>query len=71
LNETSAISLSYGLFRKGELGDVNNPRNVIFVDFGHSKLSAFIGTFTKENCKVMAQVHERNLGIRDIDWLLL
>ena len=45
MNESSAISLNYGLFRKNELDPIN-PRNVIFIDFGHSKTSIFLTSFT-------------------------
>lgn len=66
-NESSAICLSYGLFRKAEL-DATAPRNVAFVDLGHSKFSCFVGSFTKEKLTIISQVHERNLGARDMDW---
>lgn len=69
INESSAISLSYALFRKAELTD--QPRNVVFVDFGHSKLSAFCASFTKTKGKIIAEVSERNLGCRDFDWAML
>ena len=68
-NESSAISLSYGLFRKAEL-DPTVQRNVAFVDFGHSKFSAFVASFTKEKLAVLSQVHDRQLGARDMDWLV-
>jgi len=69
LNENAAVCLGYGIFRKSEL-DVNNPKNVIFVDFGHSKTSSYCASFTKEKFKILAQSDERNLGARDIDWIL-
>jgi len=46
------------------------PRNVAFVDFGHSHLSVFIAGFTKDKLTILNQVHERNLGARDLDWAL-
>ena len=46
INDSTAISLDYGMFRMGELTE--NPRNVLFIDFGHSKLSVFCCSFTKE-----------------------
>lgn len=43
ISESSAVTLSYGLFRKKELPEKNkDARNVVFIDFGHSKLSAFV-----------------------------
>lgn len=47
LNETTAIAINYGLFRKADL-DPEKPRHVAFVDLGHSKFSAFVGSFYKE-----------------------
>lgn len=69
INESTAIALSYALFRKAELND--QPRNVVFVDIGHSKLSAFCASFTKTKGKILADMSERNLGCRDFDWLML
>ncbi|EGR34876.1 hypothetical protein IMG5_001050 [Ichthyophthirius multifiliis] len=68
-NESSAISISYGLFRKAEL-DSTVTRNVAFIDLGHSKFSAFVSSFNKEKSAVLAQVHDRQLGARDMDWLI-
>lgn len=66
-NETTAIATSYGLFRKADL-ESEVPRYVAFVDFGHSKTSAFVGSFTKEKVQIVAQVNDRNFGARDLDW---
>lgn len=44
MNESAAICLSYGLFRKNELDGKSN-RNVVFVDIGHSKFSLFAASF--------------------------
>jgi len=69
LNEHAAISLAYGIFRKAELDA--NPRNVLFVDIGHSSTSVFLASFTKEKVTIVDQHHERNLGARDLDWVVL
>lgn len=72
LDESSAITLSYGLFRKADLPEKNaEARNVVFVDVGHSKLSAFVSSFSKEKCQILLQQHDRHLGARDFDWTLL
>ena len=63
-NESSAVALSYGMFRKSEL--TSTPKNIIFVDFGHSKLSAYCASFTKEKCQILAESHARNVGCRNI-----
>jgi heat shock protein len=52
MNESTAVSLGYGIFRKKELSD--KPKNVVFVDYGHSKLSVFCASFTKAKCQILA-----------------
>jgi heat shock protein 4 len=68
-NETSAVALSYGIFRRSQLS--KDPKNVVFVDLGNSKLSAFCASFTNEKCCILAEAHARNTGCRNIDWDLL
>ena len=50
LNENNAISLIYGLPRRNELKD----KHVVFVDIGHSKLSAFCAHFKNDKCVIVA-----------------
>ena len=69
LNESTATAIGYGIFRKAEFDA--NPRNVCFVDFGHCNSSVFVASFTKDKAKILNQFHERNLGVRNIDWKLL
>jgi heat shock protein 4 len=52
INESTAVGLDYGMFRKNEL-DATNARNVLFVDFGHSKLSVFLSSFTNAEMNVL------------------
>lgn len=68
LNEHAATAVNYGIFRKREFDE--NQRFVAFVDFGHTKTSAYVVSFTKDKLKVLAHVHDRNLGARDMDWIL-
>lgn len=68
MNESSAIALNYGLFRASEL--TSDPRTVLFVDLGNSKTSISICSFTKEKMSIVYEKHERNLGARDMDWIL-
>lgn len=70
INESTAIALDYGIFRKNDL-HATEPRNVLFIDFGHSKLSTFLCSFTKEEMNVLEQEHCRHLGCRDIDYAML
>lgn len=69
INESTAVALDYGIFRKADL-DPKVPRNVLFLDFGHSKFSIFCCSFTKEEMNVLFQDYERNIGCRDLDFAM-
>ena len=70
INESSAISLNYGLFRLNQF-DENTPRIVGFVDMGQCKTTVFFTSFTKKINKVISVTSERFCGARDIDYLLM
>lgn len=69
INDSTAIALDYGMFRKSEL-HAENARNVLFIDFGHSKLSIFACSFTSSEMNVLEQEYCRHIGCRDIDYHL-
>jgi heat shock protein 4 len=69
LNESTAISLDYGIFRKADL-DPKIQRNVLFLDFGHCHFSIFCSSFTKEEMTIIYQNFSRNLGCRDLDYAM-
>lgn len=69
INDSTAIGLDYGMFRKADL-DKEKPRNVLFIDFGHSKLSIFACNFTQTEMNVLEQEYCRHIGCRDIDYHL-
>jgi len=54
INESTAVALDYGMFRKNDL-DATTARNVLFIDFGHSKLSVFASAFTNSEMTVLDQ----------------
>jgi len=68
MNESTAIALNYGFFRQADLK--TQARTVCFVDFGHSKLSVFFAHFKGSKCKILSTHSHRNLGARQIDYLL-
>jgi len=69
LNESTAIGYNYGFFRKADLTkDV--PRKVAFVDFGHSKLCVTFAQFLQGKMKIIYTYSDRNMGARQIDYLL-
>lgn len=45
INESTAVCLNYGFFRKGDLPEKGDGRIVVFVDLGHSKLTVTVATF--------------------------
>lgn len=43
MNETTATALAYGIYKQDLPAPEEKPRNVVFVDFGHSSLQvAFV-----------------------------
>ncbi|XP_067644765.1 heat shock 70 kDa protein 4 isoform X2 [Eurosta solidaginis] len=68
MNETTATALSYG-FYKQDLPDENKPRNVVFVDCGHSSLQVSVCSFTKGKLKMIASAWDQ-IGGRDFDSVL-
>ena len=46
------------------------PRKVVFVDFGHGKLTCTLAQFLKGKMKVLYTHSDRNLGARQIDYQL-
>ncbi|KRF84883.1 heat shock 70 kDa protein 4 isoform X2 [Drosophila virilis] len=67
MNETTATALAYGFYKNDLFED--KPRNVIFVDFGHSALQVSACVFTKGKLKMLASSWDQ-IGGRDIDLAL-
>ena len=70
VNESSAISINYGLFRRNQF-DEKTAKIVGFVDMGECKTSIFFTSFTKNLHKVISVTTERFCGARDIDYILM
>jgi heat shock protein 4 len=70
INESTAICLNYGFFRKMDL-DAEKARKVCFVDFGHSKLCITYASFKKGKLNINYTQSDRNMGARQIDFLLV
>lgn len=69
INESTALALQYGFFRKKDL-DPKEERFVAFVDLGHSKTTITIAGFLRDSTRVITHKSDRNLGAREMDWLL-
>jgi heat shock 70kDa protein 4 len=70
VNDSTAIGLNYGFFRKNDLPD-KDPRYVVFVDLGHSKCTVTIASFIKGKMRIVIHNTDRNLGGRNMDYILL
>ncbi|EGO00373.1 hypothetical protein SERLA73DRAFT_89344 [Serpula lacrymans var. lacrymans S7.3] len=70
INDSTAVALGYGI-TKSDLPEPENPRNVMFVDVGHSSMSVTIIAFAKGQLTVKATAYDRHLGGRDVDYALL
>ena len=69
INEGTATALTYGFFRSKDL-DEKVERIVAFVDFGHSKLTVTFASFLRGKMKILSTYSNKNLGARNIDFLL-
>jgi len=70
LNEGSAAALTYGFFKKAELPK-DSDKYVSFVDLGHSKTTVTICSFRQGEMKILASHSDRNIGARNIDYMLV
>lgn len=70
LNDTTATALGYGI-TKTDLPEAENPRNVVFCDFGHSSYQVAVVAFSKGQLTVLGTASDRHFGGRDMDFALL
>lgn len=68
MNDTTAVALAYGIYKQDLPSD--KPRNVVFVDMGHSSLQVSACAFLKGQLKVLATVADPDLGGRNFDEVL-
>ncbi len=66
LNESSAVALTYGFFKRGQF-EAEKPKIVAFIDMGQSKTTISFSSFTKTNQKVLSVTSERFCGAREFD----
>lgn len=68
VNESTAIALSYGIFKsaKGQFSE-NEKTYIMFLDMGYTALTVSIVEFLQGHMKVLSTVCESNLGGRDYD----
>ncbi|KAJ2758367.1 adenyl-nucleotide exchange factor sse1, partial [Coemansia nantahalensis] len=65
LNDSTATALGYGI-TKSDLPE-DKPRNVVFVDLGHSSFTVSVVAFMKGELKVKSVAYDRGVGGRNFD----
>lgn len=70
MNEPTATALGYGI-TKTDLPEPENPRNVVFVDIGHSSYQVSVVAFSKGQLTVLGASADPDFGGRDFDRALV
>ncbi|EPY41246.1 heat shock 70kDa protein 4 [Angomonas deanei] len=71
INEGTASSVDYGIFRESSLKDTEEEAIVVgILDIGYGATDFSVVKFWKRNCKILARTFDRHNGTRDIDYLL-
>ncbi|XP_028598687.2 heat shock 70 kDa protein 4L [Podarcis muralis] len=71
MNETTAVALAYGIYKQDLPTLEERPRNVVFVDMGHSAYQISVCAFNKGKLKVLAATFDPFLGGRNFDEALV
>ncbi|XP_010562802.1 PREDICTED: heat shock 70 kDa protein 4L isoform X3 [Haliaeetus leucocephalus] len=71
MNETTAVALAYGIYKQDLPALEEKPRNVVFVDMGHSAYQVSICAFNKGKLKVLATTFDPFIGGRNFDEALV
>ncbi|KAF7666457.1 hypothetical protein LDENG_00108770 [Lucifuga dentata] len=71
INDTTAVALAYGIYKQDLPTPEEKPRNVVFVDIGHSSYQVSITAFNKGKLNVLATAFDPYLGGRNFDEALV
>ncbi|KAM4625634.1 heat shock 70 kDa protein 4L [Polymixia lowei] len=71
INDTTAVALAYGIYKQDLPTPEEKPRNVVFMDIGHSSYQVSITAFNKGKLKVLATAFDPYLGGRNFDEALV
>lgn len=66
VNEVTAAAVGYGVFKQNELPE-DKPKNVAFVDIGHSSYQVSIAAVKKGELKVLGSAYDKHFGGRNFD----
>jgi molecular chaperone DnaK (HSP70) len=71
VNETTASSIDYGIFRGASLPEKESDAQVVAIlDVGYGTTTVAVTAFWRGNLKVLSRKYDKNLGTRDVDWTL-
>ena len=70
IDDTTAVALGYGI-TKSDLPEADNPPHVVFVNVGHSSMTASVVAFSKGQLTLKSKIYGPHVGGRDIDYALL
>ncbi|CAN9502142.1 unnamed protein product [Ophioblennius macclurei] len=71
ITDTTAVALAYGIYKQDLPTPEERPRNVVFVDMGHSSFQVAITAFNKGKLKVLSTAFDPYLGGRNFDEALV
>ncbi|PWA22797.1 heat shock 70 kDa protein 4a [Gambusia affinis] len=71
MNENTAVSLAYGIYKQDLPAPEEKPRIVVFVDLGHSGYQVSVCAFNKGKLKILATAFDSDLGGKDFDDILV
>ncbi|XP_051784348.1 heat shock 70 kDa protein 4L isoform X1 [Erpetoichthys calabaricus] len=71
ISDTTAVALAYGIYKQDLPAPEEKPRNVVFIDMGHSAFQVSISSFNKGKLKVLATAFDPYLGGRNFDEVLV
>ncbi|XP_075875756.1 heat shock 70 kDa protein 4a [Nelusetta ayraudi] len=71
MNETTAVTLAYGIYKQDLPAPEEKARVVVFVDLGHSGYQVSVCAFNKGKLKILAMAFDPELGGKDFDDILV
>ncbi|XP_068456115.1 heat shock 70 kDa protein 4a [Clinocottus analis] len=71
MNETTAVTLAYGIYKQDLPAPEEKPRIVVFVDVGHSGYQVSVCAFNKGKLKILATAFDAELGGKAFDDILV
>ncbi|KAJ3588785.1 hypothetical protein NHX12_009639 [Muraenolepis orangiensis] len=67
MNDTTAVTLAYGIYKQDLPAPEEKPRLVVFVDLGHSGFQVSVCAFNKGKLKILATAFDSALGGKAFD----